>query len=275
MNVGEAIRSAAARLASTSDTARLDAELLMAHALGVPRSRMLLQAMRDRAPQSFEGLVARRSRHEPVAYILGKQEFYGRDFAVEPGVLIPRGDSEALIAAALEFAPEARRVLDLGTGSGALLITAVLELEEATGIGIDASPTAIRVADANAQALGLTGASARFLLRDWNEPGWTDELGRFDLVLSNPPYVEADAALDPDVRDYEPAEALFSGPVGLDDYRAIIPELGKLLDTNGVAIVEIGASQARAVSDIAEGCGFVVEKRHDLANRPRALVFRT
>lgn len=275
MNVGEAIRDATARLAATSDTARLDAELLMAHTLGVPRSHMLLNAMREPTPQLFGRLVERRSRSEPIAYILGKQEFYGRDFAVEPGVLIPRGDSETLIAAAREFAPGARRVLDLGTGSGALLITAVLELDDATGIGIDASTTAIRVANANAQNLGLTEATARFLLRDWNEPGWTDRLGRFDLVLCNPPYVEADAALDPDVREFEPAKALFSGPEGLDDYRRLLPELGKLLSDGAVAIFEIGARQTDAVSEIARNCGFVVERRHDLANRPRALIFRT
>lgn len=275
MTVAEAIRAAAERLSASSDTARLDAELLMAHALGVSRSQMLLHAMRDPVPVSFDQLIDRRARCEPVAYILGKQEFYGREFAVEPGVLIPRGDSETLIEAALGRAPGARRVLDLGTGSGALLISAVLELGSATGIGIDASPTAIRVAAANAQALGLTGARARFIERDWTRPGWTDDLGRFDLVLCNPPYVEADANLDPDVRDYEPAEALFSGPKGLDDYRAIIPELGKLLERNAVAIFEIGATQAGAVKEIAEAFGFVVETRHDLANRPRALVFRT
>ena len=271
VSVDEAIRAAAARLSATSDTARLDAELLLAHALGVSRSDMLLRAMRDHAPEAFGALVERRSRHEPVAYIIGVQEFYGREFAVEPGVLIPRGDSETLIEAALEAAPGARRVLDLGTGSGALLLTALLELPGAQGIGIDASPTAVRASGRNARSLGL-GVRAMILLRDWREAGWASELGTFDLILCNPPYVEQDAALDPSVRDHEPASALFSGPEGLDDYRVLIPQLRALMGDNAVAVLEIGASQADSVSQIAETCGFSVEMSLDLAKRPRALI---
>ena len=275
MNVAEAIRAATQRLCATSDTARLDAELLMAHALRVSRSEMLLHAMRDPTPEAFEGLVERRAAREPVAYITGVQEFYGRDFAVKPGILIPRGDSETLIDAALELCPQARRVLDLGTGSGALLVTALLEMEGAYGIGIDASPIAVRVAEVNAQRLGLTGGRARFHHRNWRKEGWTDDLGEFDLILCNPPYVEADADLDADVREFEPATALFAGAEGLDDYRALIPQLGKLMNRDGVAIFEIGASQAESVTEIAKSHGFAVEMRQDLANRPRALVFRT
>ncbi|MFL0355422.1 peptide chain release factor N(5)-glutamine methyltransferase [Erythrobacter sp. GH1-10] len=274
MTVAEAIRAAAERLSATSDTARLDAELLMAHALGVSRSDMLVRAMRDPVPETFDTLVVRRQRHEPIAYITGRQEFYGRDFAVGPGILIPRGDSETLIEAAIEIAPHARSVLDLGTGSGALLITALLELDDASGVGIDVSETAVRVSGSNARALGLGEDRVRFLQRDWSEPGWADDLGRFDLILCNPPYVEDDAPLDPDVREFEPAGALFSGPEGLDDYRVLIPQLRKLMTENPVAIIEIGATQAESVSEIAEMAGFAVEMRHDLANRPRAVIFR-
>lgn len=271
MTVAEAIRAAAGRMTG-SDTARLDAELLMAHALGMSRSDMLVRAMREDAPEGYEALIERRLDHEPIAYIVGWQEFYGRDFAVAPGVLIPRGDSETLVDAALELAPQAERVLDLGTGSGALLVTALLELDRAHGIGIDASPTAVAIAEANAQAHGLIGARARFLERSWHDDGWAHDLGRFDLVLCNPPYVEEDAPLEPQVRDHEPAEALFAGAEGLDDYRALIPQLGKLLSPDGIAIFEIGHTQVEAVEAIGASHGFVTQMRRDLAKRPRAIV---
>lgn len=270
--VAAAIRDAAQRLADTSDTARLDAELLMAHALGSDRSSMLLRNMADPAPAGFAPLIERRLGHEPVAYITGVQEFYGREFAVSPDVLIPRGDSETLIEAALECAPKAKRVLDLGSGSGALLITTLLEIEGANGIGIDASARAVDIARSNAQALGLIGAQARFLERDWHKVGWADDLGHFDLIICNPPYVETGAKLDLDVRDHEPHTALFAGEEGLDDYRIIIPQLGKLLSPGGVAVFEIGAAQADSVAEIARNAGFETRLRHDLANRPRALI---
>ena len=270
--VAAAIRDAAQRLAESRDTARLDAELLMAHALGTDRSSMLLRSMADPAPADFRPLIERRLGHEPVAYITGVQEFYGRDFTVSPDVLIPRGDSETLIEAALECAPKAERVLDLGTGSGALLITILLETAKSHGIGIDLSAGAVAVARVNAQALGLIGAQARFLERDWHKEGWADDLGQFDLILCNPPYVETGAKLDPDVRDHEPHTALFAGEEGLDDYRVIFPQLGKLMLPGGVAVFEIGAAQADSVAEIARNAGFEVRLRHDLANRARALI---
>lgn len=274
MTIADAIRAAAERLGATSDTARLDAELLMAHVLRMSRSDMLLRKMRDEAAPhlaSFELLVSRRATNEPIAYILGRQEFFGHEFAVMPGVLIPRGDSETLIRAALERAPGAQRVLDMGTGSGALLISCLLANEGAQGIGIDVSEAAALVAATNASAHGLSGR-AQIVLRSWRDEGWADDLGQFDLILCNPPYVEADAALDPDVRDFEPASALFSGPEGLDDYRVIIPQLGKLLFPGGVAIFEIGHLQARQVSDIARESGFAVDVLQDMGGRDRALV---
>ena len=270
--VADALREATAKLAATSDTARLDAELLMAHALGMTRSDMLVRAMLEPSPEAFDALIERRSRREPVAYIIGHQEFYGRHFAVCPGILIPRGDSETIIEAAIEKWSDASRVLDLGTGSGALLITALIELRDASGIGVDASREAVEIAERNAQTNRLIGSRARFMQRDWRNDGWTDDLGAFDLILCNPPYVEDDAELDPDVRDYEPASALFAGPDGLDDYRILIPQLGKLLAPGGIALFEIGAAQAPAVTEIAQNHGFVVEMRRDLAKRPRVLI---
>jgi release factor glutamine methyltransferase len=271
--VGEAIRAGATRLAPVSDTARLDAELLMAHALGLGRSDMLLQAMRDPAPPDYPALIDRRAGHEPVAYITGTAEFYGLTLAVTPATLIPRPDSETLIAAALEHAGEQGRALDLGTGTGALLLALLTERAGWAGVGIDASPGALAVAQGNAAALALAPRSAWYR-RDWHAAGWADDLGTFDLVLCNPPYVEADAALDRQVSEWEPATALFAGPEGLDDYRLLIPQLRALMNPGGTAIFEIGANQAEAVSALAAAEGFAVELRRDLAKRPRALILR-
>ncbi|MEE1876723.1 peptide chain release factor N(5)-glutamine methyltransferase [Altererythrobacter litoralis] len=271
MTVADALRAATQKLSETSDTARLDAELLMVHALGASRSDMLLRHMDANVPTCFAALVERRARHEPVAYILGEAEFYGRSFIVNPAVLIPRGDSESVVEAALEVAPIDGRVLDLGTGSGALLLTILAERPRLTGVGIDASLGALAVAAANAGRLGL-GERARMQRGDWREAGWADDLGRFDHVIANPPYVETTAGLDPSVREFEPASALFAGPEGLDDYRIIIPQLRSLLTETGTAVLEIGAEQAEKVAQIAEEAGFSVTLRRDLAERPRALI---
>jgi len=273
MTVAEALREAARRLGEVSDTARLDAELLMAEALGVSRADLLLRRMADETPDGFELLVARRLRHEPVAQILGRKEFYGREFRVRRAVLTPRADSETIIEAALEAVAAPERILDLGTGSGALLLTLLAENPGAEGVGIDASPAALEVALANADALDLAGRT-RMLRRDWNEPGWQNDLGQFDLIVANPPYVEETAELAASVRDYEPVEALFAGPEGLDDYRVLIPQLPTLLASDGAVVLEIGPTQADAVSEIAANVGFSSELRRDLANRPRALILR-
>lgn len=275
MTVGEKLREATERLAASSDTPRLDAELLMAHAVGTTRSQLLLRGMSEVLIGNldhFDELVARRAAHEPVAYILGSAEFYGRSFAVSPDVLIPRPDSETLIEAALERAPTAARLLDLGTGSGCLLLTAMLELDAQSGIGIDASQGALEMARSNAKSLGLAPDRVEFSQRNWHRPGWSHDLGTFDLILCNPPYVEDEAQLDSEVRDYEPASALFAGPDGLDDYRAIVPQIRDLLNPGGTAILEIGHTQAEAVTNLAQATGFNSEIRHDLAKRPRAVV---
>lgn len=271
MSIAEVLRDAAARLAETSDTARLDAELLMAHALDVSRSDLLLRHMQDEAPDGVAALVERRARHEPVAYITGRQEFFGLEFIVTPEVLIPRGDSETTLAAALEVVGEKGRVLDCGTGSGALLLAFLHEKPGWSGVGVDRSLGALAVAAANAGRLGLADR-ARTLRGNWREDGWAADLGQFDLIIANPPYVEADADLAPSVRQYEPAGALFAGADGLDDYRILIPHLRNLLAEKGAAVLEIGASQADSVAEIAHAAGFTTEPRRDLAHRPRALV---
>jgi release factor glutamine methyltransferase len=292
--VAEALRKASSRLQPTSDTARLDAELLMAHALGVSRSDLLLRHMDDNAPDAFDALIARREKHEPVAYIVGHKEFYGLDLIVTPAVLIPRADSETLIEAAREaFRDRAPgRILDLGTGSGALLIASLVVWQEAEGLGLDQSAEALFVAIRNAQKhvntpIAFVGSGpselppqranrgfARFIQSDWRKRGWRKYLGSFDLVLANPPYVEDDAPLTPQVRCWEPDGALFAGADGLDDYRVLIPQLPKLLNEKGIAVFEIGATQGEAVAQIAAGAGFASELRRDLGGRPRALILR-
>ncbi len=270
MSVGLAIREAAEALDGKSDTARLDAELLMAHLLGVTRSDLLMRHMREEVSEGYARLIMRRMRGEPVAYIIGTQDFFGHTLRVTPDVLIPRGDSEALVVAALAARPDARRVLDCGTGSGALLLAVLADLPGAEGVGIDSSPAALAVAQGNAEALGLAGR-VTMTLADWNQPDWAAELGQFDLILANPPYVEEAAELDASVRDHEPAGALCSGPEGLDDYRVLVPQLSGLLVPGGAALVEIGYQQAEPVSAIAQAAGLSVTLHRDLAGRPRVL----
>lgn len=270
--VAEAIRAAAERLAPGSDTARLDAEVLMAHALGATRSELLLRHLRDAAPEGFGSLVERRAGHEPVAYIVGHQEFHGLPFRVSPAVLIPRGDSETLVEAALAARPGAARVLDCGTGSGALLLAVLASLPAARGVGVDRSGPSLAVAAGNAAALGLGHRSA-FLQRDWTRPDWRAGLGLFDLVLANPPYVETGAALAPSVAAHEPAGALFAGADGLADYRLLVPVLPALLAPGGTALVEIGATQAEAVMALGAGVGLAGRVHRDLAGRDRVIEF--
>ncbi len=273
MTVAEALREAARRLEAVSDTARLDAELLMAEALGVSRSELLLRRAGDAEPDAFRTLVTRRLAHEPVAQILGRKEFYGREFRVGSAVLTPRADSETTLTAALDACPGARRILDCGAGSGALLLTLLAELPGATGIGVDRSEAALAVAADNAARLGVADR-AEMRLADWRAPRWSESLGRFDCVIANPPYVETGAELSPSVRDYEPAGALYAGPEGLDDYRILVPQLPGLLAPGGVAVLEIGASQADSVARIAAAAGFTSELRRDLGGRSRALILR-
>jgi release factor glutamine methyltransferase len=266
------LRTATNLLSATSDTPRLDAELLMAHALGIDRQALLLDSSRYDVPESFVQLVARRMGNEPIAYIVGYRDFWTIRVEVGPGVLIPRPDSEALIEAAIELARgrEAgwpRTILDLGTGPGTLLLAALDVFRGATGLGVDASEQVLAYARDNAEALGYA-ARTTFRAGDW--AAGLD--GAFDLILCNPPYIADDEALMSDVADHEPAEALFAGVDGLNDYRRIIPDLPRLLAPGGAAILEIGHTQRISVSQLAEAAGFAVACRRDLGGRDRALV---
>ena len=263
ISVAQALRMAAQQID------RFDAEVLLAAVLGVERGTLLLDPDRQFRPLEFENWVVRRAGGEPVAYITGRREFWSLDLLVSPAVLIPRPDSETLIEAALgAFAqrPPAT-ILDLGTGSGALLLAALAEWPAATGLGVDASAAALAVAADNAQRLGF-GDRVAFALGDWGQG--VDQ--RFDLILCNPPYVETGADLARDVRDHEPASALFAGPDGLNDYRVLVPQLPGLLREGGVAIIEIGWTQAEAVTALAAAAGLRAMVRRDLAGRDRCLV---
>lgn len=264
----KAIVAAAARF-TFSETPRLDAELLMAHAFGITREALLLRHLDDPAPAAFAALVERRAAHEPIAYITGTRAFWTIDIAVGPGVLIPRADSETLIEAAVEhFRDRApARILDLGTGPGTLLLAALDQWPEARGLGVDSSDAALTMARGNAARLGMA-SRASFVVGDW-AAGLT---GKFDLILANPPYIGTGESLPDEVRAYEPAAALFAGTGGLDDYRLIAPQLPALLAPGGAVILEIGATQAEVVTALLVAQGLTVTPRNDLGGRPRALV---
>jgi release factor glutamine methyltransferase len=266
VTVDEALRDAAVRLSAASPTARLDAELLMAHALGATREALLLGDRRGEVPGSYAGLVARRLEGEPIAYITGHRAFWTLDLRVTPDVLIPRPDSETLIEAAIEHFQglnPPRRILDLGTGSGALLLAALSEWPEARGVGVDISPAALAVARGNAEALGMVDR-ATFVEGSWRGDPTAD------LILCNPPYIGTDETLPAGVIDYEPAGALWAGSDGLGDYRAIAPVLA--FAPGGVAVIEIGRTQGESAAALFRAAGFRIAVRRDLEGRDRCLV---
>jgi release factor glutamine methyltransferase len=257
---------------------RLEARRLLAHVLGTSEEA-LLRDPRAAVPADkaahFAALLARRVVHEPFAYLTGRVGFWTLDLEVSPATLIPRADSESLIEAALEACPDkgaALRVLDLGTGTGALLLAVLSELPSASGVGIDLKPEAAALAARNAARLGLAGRAC-FLAGDWAAA----LTGRFDLVLCNPPYIESAAipGLMPEVGRHEPASALDGGADGLAAHRPIIADLPRLLAPCGVAVLELGTGQQAAVEALARAAGLTPEAcRADLGGVPRALVLR-
>jgi release factor glutamine methyltransferase len=254
---------------------RLEARLLLAHDLGVPVAALLRDPHALADPTGYHALVARRAAHEPLAYLLGRREFWSLDFAVSPATLIPRPESETLIEAALAaFAHRTppTRIVDLGTGTGCLLLASLHEFPGAFGIGLDRSPEAASLAAANAVALGLADRAA-FLCGDWAAP----LKARFDLVLCNPPYIPTSDidGLMPEVARHEPHGALDGGADGLIAYRRIVPALAALLQPEGVAVLEVGIGQAQAVAMLAADSGLAATTRPDLSGIARAVVLQS
>lgn len=256
--------TAVALNAAGIDNARFEARLLMARAAGLSVERLIADGTQP-APaavaEALRALTARRVRREPMAYILGEREFWGLTFKVTPAVLVPRPDSETLIEAALTLIDDrarARRVLDLGVGSGCLLLSLLKEWPNASGIGVDASSEALAVAQDNARTLGLERRSG-WREADWRRPGWSDGLpDPFDLVVSNPPYVASSqlAGLMPEVAEFEPKLALDGGPDGLDAYRALAVASHKLVIPEGRLLIEVGEGQALEVSGLLASAGW-------------------
>ena len=272
-----ALQQAAARLAEAGiEAPRREARLLAGHLLGRAAGALLGDDLTvDQS--AWDRLVARRVAHEPMAFITGKTGFWTLELEAGPQTLIPRADSETLIEAAIASFAQAdpvRRILDLGTGTGCLLLAALSIFGEAFGVGLDAAPDAALLAQRNAAACGLAGRTA-FLAGSW-----ADALGpgaRFDLVLTNPPYImTADLpGLMPEVAGHEPMRALDGGPDGLRSYEAILTALPRLLEPAGLAVLELGAGQREAVMSLAEARGLAEAScRDDLGGIPRALVLQ-
>jgi len=273
--VAAALRRGAALLAAAGiERPAREARLLLAHALRAA-SAELLDGTRPVVTEPYDDLLARRAAREPFAHLTGTQGFWTLDLAVSPAALIPRADTETLIEALLAAFPNPespRRILDLGTGTGALLLAALAEYPQALGIGIDRSPAALALAVCNARETGLAGR-AMFVTADWG----ACLRGEFDAVLANPPYIRSGdiELLMPEVAVYEPRSALDGGPDGLAAYRRILPDLPSLLSPGGVAVLEIGADQADPVMALAQVSGLQEPVlRQDLGGNARALVLR-
>jgi release factor glutamine methyltransferase len=268
--IDRALADAARQLEPSSDTPRLDSELLMADALHIDRDRLILSPPDRQVPKRFWDMLERRKEGEPVAYITGRRAFWNIELHVGPGVLVPRPDSEVLIASAIEHfggCDGPKRILDLGTGPGTLLLAALDVWPNATGLGVDVSRQALSYASANARRLGFEG---RLKLVQGN---WAEGLvEKFDLILCNPPYIAENADLGPGVREFEPDEALFAGLEGLDAYRALAPQLPHMLARGGLAAIEIGSDQAGAVTALLTRDGLHVRVAQDLAGYDRALL---
>ncbi len=260
--------------------AMIEARMLLCAALGIDHAAFLrdgdkpIGAQGAEAAERLASFAARRAKHEPVARILGRREFWGLDLSIDPAVLDPRADTETLVEAVLEAMAQRGavplRILDLGTGSGALLCALLASFPQAFGIGIDLSEAACRVGAQNLDALGLRARSAIMC------GNWTKALsGSFDVIVSNPPYIAYAeiAALDPDVGDYDPLLALDGGADGFSAYRALIPSLPDLLAHDGIVVFELGVGQAQGVGDLFEAAGLaVMGTKCDLSGIARAIM---
>lgn len=286
MNLRQAITVAAAQLAADphlESTATRDAELLLLHTLHIPRATLLAHPNRELLPDQqalYKNNIARRLRHEPIQYITGQQEFYGLTLKVTPAVLIPRPETEHLVEAVLKLLPlkllptdRPLKIVDIGTGSGAIAIALAVHLPHAEITALDISTEALTVAATNASEHNVAGR-IRFLQSDLLF-ALDHQAEIFDVIVSNPPYVpETDRdTLHPQVRDHEPAAALFAGKTGLDIYRRLIPQAYNALEPNGLLAVEIGHGQQDAIASLLQpwhNISFI----NDLQQIPRVALAR-
>ncbi len=277
LTVAQILHRAAERLAAAGiDTARLDARLLLGEVLSLePRAVFSRPQWEPSAAERerFDALLQRRLAREPMSHLLGRRGFWTLELKVTADTLDPRPDTETVIEAVLDGLPERerpRRILDLGTGTGCILLALLAELGGATGLGIDKSPAALAVARANADSLGLAERAA-FHLGDWG--AGLEE--RFQVIVSNPPYIpDGDIdGLEPEVALFEPRLALAGGPDGLDCYRALAPQIARLLAPGGVAVLEVGMGQAGAVAGLLAAAGLTLGGvRRDLGGVERCVV---
>lgn len=270
-----ALRAAIVRLSAAGiEEPNREARILLMQAIGADQAGLLRRrggALTETEAALFQTMIDRRSLREPAATIIGHREFWSLDFLVTADTLIPRPDSETVIEAALDYRRDRppAHILDLGTGTGCLLLSTLSEFPDAWGLGVDLSPAAAAVAQANAARLGLADRAAIMVSR------WTEALdGRFDLVLSNPPYIPHSdiAGLMPEVVRFEPHLALDGGADGLDPYRLLFRDLPRRLAPGGLGLFEFGIGQAPALVSLAEAASLkVVGVRPDLAGHPRVL----
>jgi release factor glutamine methyltransferase len=262
--------------AANIEQPRLEARMLLAHAAGIDRTRIFgypEDVVEAATVKSLQDMIARRKNGEPIAYITGIREFWSLDFKVTRDTLIPRPDSETLVEAVLENTPDknaTHKILDLGTGSGCLMLALLSELPNAQGIGLDINPGACKIAMENATNLGFTDRAT------FSEGNWMDDIqGKFDIIISNPPYIlESDIlALDRGVKAFEPHLALSGGPDGLAAYRLIAAQSGPHLTPHGILAVEIGQGQAIDIKQILNKNGFQILKIYqDIANIERCIL---
>ncbi len=274
MIIQQALKEATVQLSKVSESASLEASMLLTHVTGFSKVDLFLkesETLLEADYQQFKVLVERRLKNEPMAYIVGEKEFWGLNFDVAPGVLIPRPDTETLVATLLALIPDADfkgRVADLGTGTGAILLSILSELTQFQGVGVDMNDTALDLAQKNAEKLGL---SSRVQLK---KSHWLDNVDEtFHVIVSNPPYIETSTiqTLMEDVKDFEPMSALDGGEDGLDCYRSLLESAYDKLEPGGLLLLEIGYNQRQTVAHLLQNKFTKVECFKDLAGNDRVL----
>ena len=260
------------------ETAALDARLLLLAATGISATDLITRPDTPLSAEQAETLAsftARRLAREPVARIIGEREFWGLPFRLSPETLVPRPDTETVVETALDLLPDRRaplRIVDFGTGSGCILVALLHELPQATGLGVDLSFGALATAHANAVGNGV-GSRCHFALSRWADA----VAGRFDLIVSNPPYIASGVipTLDEEVREHDPRLALDGGPDGLEPYRILLGEAERLLAPGGLLVVEIGYDQAESLTGLAGLHALeILRIAHDLSGNPRCIAMK-